>query len=86
MNDKNYINEINNYIGKYGASLSFKSISIDCLKQNLDILEECTEFILDLFCEIGLRDDFEPNNEGYKLEECLEFINGIRYKYHDPAI
>lgn len=85
MKNQDCILEINHYIDLYGTSLSFKHLSIEDLMTNADILEECVDFIIDLFCEIGLRDDFEPNDEGYKLDKCLEFINSIRYKYHDPT-
>ena len=59
MKNQDCILEINHYIDLYGTSLSFKHLSIEDLMTNADILEECADFIVDLFCEIGLRDDFE---------------------------
>ncbi len=81
MSKTDYIFEINNYIALYGSDLSFKSVTIESLKNNIETLDECADFIVDLLCKIGLRDDSEPNEEGHKLEKCLDYINNIRYKH-----
>ena len=82
MNDQIFTETINYYINLYGMLLSFENVSPDDLKNDICVLEECEEFVLNLFCTIGLKDDFEPNEEGIVLDKCLEYINDIRYKFH----
>ena len=83
MDDNCYIKKINKYIDKFGIYLSFKNITLDNLTKDLIVLDECAEFLLDLFCQFGLNADFEPNEDGLDLENCIDFINNIRIKHFD---
>lgn len=83
MSQKINISLLNQYIEKYGATLPFKNVTMEDLKGNIDILETCTDFILDLFCNIGLQKNYEPNEIGLELESCIDFLNKIRFQFHE---
>ena len=79
----NCVNDINTFVRTYGDGVTFKSVDLNMLIEHQDVLDDCLDFILDLYCSIGLNDDFEPNRIGKRLYDCLECLNDIRYKYHD---
>ena len=79
----NFLDSLNQFIDQYGDAFPFKHITMDDLKKNIGILERCADFILDLFCQIGLQKNYEPNEIGLELESCLDFLNKIRFQYHE---
>ena len=81
--DNNFIEVIQGCITEYGDTESEKTITLQALQKDFELLEWCCDFVVDLFCEIGLDEKFEPNSTGRELDRCLEFLNSIRYKYHD---
>lgn len=83
MNNRFYISKINQYIKNYGSSLSFKYLTIEDLEKNVVVLDECVDFLLELLCQIGLQKNYEPNEVGLEIENCLDFLNRIRYKYYE---
>ncbi len=82
--DCNYLEVLREYIKKYGNTESPKNINLHALQNDLDLLEWCCDFVDYLFSNIGLDEEYEPNSIGRELDKCLEYLNSIRYQYHDP--
>ena len=81
--DNNYIEILQGYITKYSNTESPENINLYVLQKDLELLEWCCDFVVYLFCNIGLDEKYEPNSVGKELDKCLEFLNSIRYQYHD---
>lgn len=58
-------------------------ISLDELSKDINLIDKCIDCVLDEFCEKGLRNDSEPNEYGFKLEETIEFLNSYRYNLEE---
>lgn len=48
------------------------------LRNNLSLVDECIDIILDEFMENGLREDYEPNEYGFELEDAKDYFVRIR--------
>lgn len=49
----NCVNDINTFAHTYGNGSTFKSVDLNMLIENRDALDDCLDFILDLYCSIG---------------------------------
>jgi len=61
----------------------FKNVSENELKNSLVLVDEFTEAVSDAFCEIGLLDNFEPNEYGLELEDVISYLLKLRYAIVD---
>jgi len=83
MGNDFYLKILQKYIIEYTDTDSKKIIDLQMLQTDLDLLEWCCDFVDYLFCKIGLDEKYEPNPIGKELDKCLEYLNSIRYQYHD---
>jgi hypothetical protein len=75
-NHELFLNVINECLESKGRK-TFSTI--DELKGNNEIVENCVDCVSDVFMEKGLKDDYEPNEYGLLLEETIDYLNNIIY-------
>ncbi len=59
-------------------SLNLQNFSSD--KELLDLYVDC---VSDVFCKYGLKEDTEPNECGFILEDVIDYLNNCIYKFED---
>ena len=76
-----YINLINYYLNKYYPEAHLIIKDENQLHSDRALFESVEDIILDLFCLIGLDEQYEPNELGKQLDKCLEYLSELRYKF-----
>lgn len=49
------------------------------IKKDKKLLEECIDYVTNVFCKYGLQENDELNDCGYILEETIDFLNNLIY-------
>ena len=77
MKEQDVIALLNGYIKKYPNDLPFACVD-EALLLNIDKVTLCIDFIIDLFCKIGVNAQLAPSTDGILLDSCLEFLTERR--------
>ena len=57
----------------------FPKVELEDLKLRIDLIDEYIEVVVDTFCILGLREDWEPNEYGLELEDAKNYLLRLRY-------
>ena len=57
---------------------TFQKVELEILKGRLDLIDEYIEIVADTFCDLGLKEDWEPNEYGLELEEAQDYLLRLR--------
>lgn len=56
----------------------FSKVELEELKLRIDLIDEYIDVVVDTFCDLGLREDWEPNEFGLELEETKNYLLRLR--------
>lgn len=53
------------------------------LASNKELLDSCLDCVSDVFCKYGLNENDEPNACGFILEDLIDYLNNLIYKFEN---
>ena len=56
----------------------FPKVELEDLKLRIDLIDEYIEVVVETFCALGLKEDWEPNEFGLELEEVKNYLLRLR--------
>ncbi len=72
-----HISTLNSFIAKY-PTLPYTSVTLEQLRSDREILDACIDYIIALFNQVGLTEDYAPTMDGILLDACLEYLTSLR--------